>query len=226
MNRGNVNSIKVGMVEDHVLFRNSLSTTLNTFDNCEVVLEASNGQEMIQKFSNSNTEIPDIILLDLNMPIMDGFETANWLKKHYPNVSILMLTMYDSELTLIRLLQAGVKGFIKKDIEIAELKFAIAALQSSGYYYSNSTTGRLANLFRGSARDLSRFQNAILDSQQLEFLKLACSDLTYKEIAQKMGLSPRSIDGIRDQLFVKLDVKSRVGLAIVAIKNGLINLYH
>jgi two-component system, NarL family, invasion response regulator UvrY len=111
--------------------------------------------------------------------------------------------MYDSELSLIRLLQAGVKGFLKKDIHPEELKFAIQSVVQSGYYYSNHTTGRLVNLFRNGPDGSNALQKATLSPQELEFLKLACSDLTYKEVVQQMGLNPRSVDTLRDQLFVK-----------------------
>ena len=125
-------------------------------------------------------------------------------------------------MSLIRLLQTGVKGFLKKDIHPSELKFAISSVVQSGYYYSNHTTGKLVNLFRNNKEGNMNLQNALLSEQEVSFMKLACSDLTYKEIAEKMELNPRSIDTLRDHLFVKLDVKSRVGLAMMAIKNGIV----
>jgi DNA-binding NarL/FixJ family response regulator len=156
------------------------------------------------------------------MPEMDGFETAKYLQNNYPEVHVLMLTMYDAELSLIRLLQSGVKGFLKKDVNPAELKFAIHSVMQTGYYYSNYTTGKLVNLFRQTNSGKTNLQNALLTEQELQFLKLICSDLTYKEVAQKMSLNPRTVDNLRDQLFTKLDVKSRVGLAMVAIRNGIV----
>jgi len=156
--------------------------------------------------------------LTLNFILSPGDNTRS------PSGNVLMLTMYDSELSLIRLLQAGVKGFLKKDIHPSELKFAIHSVMNAGYYYSNHTAGKLANLFRSTDEKKNFLQNMMLSEQELQFLKLACSDLTYKEIAQKMSLNPRSVDNLRDQLFIKLDVKSRVGLAMVAIKNGIVTL--
>ena len=144
------------------------------------------------------------------------------MQANYPQVHVLMLTMYDSELSMIRLLQAGVKGFLKKDIHPSELKFAIHSVMQSGYYYSNHTTGKLVNLFRNSLDGNINIQNAMLSHPELQFLKLACTDLTYKEIAQQMKLNPRSVDTLRNQLFTKLNVKSRVGLAMVAIKQGVV----
>ena len=213
--------IKIAMVDDHVLLRNALANLIDSFDNCKVVLQCSGGEELTRKLAKNN--FPDLVLLDLNMPDMNGFETATWIKIHFPQIHVLMLTMYDSELTLIRLLQAGVKGFLKKDVEPIELKFAITSVMNVGYYYSTQTAGRLANLFRNNAKDNSRLQNSTLSELEMNFLRLICTDLTYKEIALKMKLSPRSIDSLRDQLFIKLDVKSRVGLAMIAIRNGLIS---
>jgi DNA-binding NarL/FixJ family response regulator len=125
--------------------------------------------------------------MDLNMPEMDGFETAQWLQQNFPKIYVLMLTMFDSELSLIRLLQTGVRGFLKKDIHPSELKFAIQSVMQSGYYYSNNTTGRLVNLFKNKHDGSMPLNNMVLSDQEVQFLKLACSDLTYKEIAQKLG---------------------------------------
>ncbi|HEY2722325.1 MAG TPA: response regulator transcription factor [Chitinophagaceae bacterium] len=212
--------IKVALADDHVLLRNALASLIDNFGDCRVVNQSNDGKELIESLKNG--AIPDVIILDLNMPEMDGYESAKFIQKNFPQVHVLMLTMYDSELSLIRLLQAGVKGFLKKDIHPSELKFAIHSVVNTGYYYSNSTTNKLANLFRSGNEKRSSLQNTMLTEQELEFLKLTSSDLTYKEIAQKMNLNPRSVDNLRDQLFIKLDVKSRVGLAMVAIKNGIV----
>lgn len=212
--------IKVALADDHVLLRNALAQLIDGFGNCKTIHQSGNGLELTGHIKNGN--IPDVVLLDLNMPGMDGFETADWLHSNCPQVFVLMLTMYDSELSLIRLLQSGVRGFLKKDIHPAELKLAIQTVMQTGYYYSNHTTGRIINLFKKDDSGGSGLQKAMLTSQELEFLKLACSDLTYKEIALQMHLNPRSVDTLRDQLFQKLDVKSRVGLAIVALKNGVV----
>jgi two-component system, NarL family, invasion response regulator UvrY len=213
--------IKVALADDHVLLRNALAALIDGFGDCRIVLQSGNGKELIAAVEGGL--IPDVAILDLNMPEMDGYETAQWLHRNYPQVHVLMLTMYDSELSLIRLLQAGVKGFLKKDIHPSELKFAILSVIQAGFYYSNQTTGKLVNLFRQSATGGNvNLQKAMLSDQEIGFLKLACSDLTYKEIAQKMNLNPRSIDTLRDQLFTRLDVRSRVGLAMIAIKHGIV----
>lgn len=214
--------IKVALADDHILLRNALAALIDSFEECKVINQSGNGKELIAAVANG--KVPDVVILDLNMPEMDGFETAEWLNKNFPKVHVLMLTMYDSELSLIRLLQTGVKGFLKKDIHPAELNSAIHSVMQSGFYYSNHITGKMANFFKSNESGTMYFHNLLLTEQELQFLKLTCTDLTYKEIAQKIGLNPRTIDTLRDHLFTKLDVKSRVGLAIVAIKNGIVTL--
>jgi len=218
----NSKKIRVALVDDHILLRNALANLIDSFENCQVIHQSENGKELLDKISQDN--IPDVVLLDLNMPVMNGFETANELQKKHSEIAVLMLTMYDSELTLIQLLQAGVKGFLKKDIHPSELNFALNSVVESGYYYSSHTTGKLVNLFRNNTDNGMNLYKSLLTEQEFEFLKYACTDLTYKEIAGKMGLNPRTIDSLRDQLFLKLDVKSRVGLAMIAIRHGIVNL--
>jgi DNA-binding NarL/FixJ family response regulator len=220
MNKNIETIIKVALADDHVLLRNALAQLIDGFGNCKTIHQSGNGKELTEHIKGGY--IPDVVLLDLNMPEMDGFETARWLQMHYPQIHVLMLTMYDSDLSLIRLLKSGVKGFLKKDIHPAELKNAIQTMVQTGYFYSNHTTGRIVNLFRQDNNGSSSLQKTMLSVQEIDFLKLACSDLTYKEIAMQLDLSPRAVDTLRDQLFQKLDVKSRVGLAMVALKNGVV----
>lgn len=211
--------IKVAMADDHILLRNALASLINNSGDCSVVFECSNGNELISKVKTGTH--PDVVILDLNMPEMDGHQTALYLQKNYPEIKILMLTMYDSELALIRLLKAGVKGFMKKDIHPTELMHAIQSVHTHGYYYSAQTSSKLASLFRDETTSQS-IDKILLSEIELEFLKHVCSELTYKEIAVELKMNPRAIDGMRDNLFTKLDVKSRVGLAMYAIKNGIV----
>ena len=215
-----MNKIKVTLVDDHVLLREALVNLVNTFEEFKVIASLNSGYELVNSLSDSVR--PNVILLDLNMPGMDGFETAKWLFKVHPEINILILTMYDSEIALIRLLQAGVKGFLKKDTHPNELRVALKAVSAGGYYYSQDTTGKLANLFQRDFENQHFVEKAILSEKEIEFLRLASTDKTYKEIASELKISPRAIDGYRDTLFEKLDVKSRVGLAIYAVKNGIV----
>jgi DNA-binding NarL/FixJ family response regulator len=213
---------KVLLADDHALLRDALATLINSFDDFHVIATASNGREVQSALTNGPQ--PDVILLDLNMPLMDGFETAKWLHDQHPGIGILILTMYDSEIALIRLLQSGVKGFLKKDTHPNELRTALKSVAEKGYYYSHDTTGKLANLFQRNTDNQNYIEKAMLTEKELEFLRLASTDLTYKEIAANLNISPRAIDGYRDTLFDKLDVKSRVGMAIYAVKNGIVTL--
>jgi DNA-binding NarL/FixJ family response regulator len=212
--------IKVALADDHVLLRTALASLINNFEDCSVIIQTSDGQKLIEQVKNGL--VPDVILLDLNMPEMDGLQTARWLQENYPDIHVLMLTMYDSELALIRLLQAGVKGFLKKDIHPSELHFAIQSVMQSGFYYSHSATGKLVNLFRQKSDTANPLAKSILTETEIRFLQLASTEMTYKEIAQKMELNPRAVDNLRDNLFEKLSVKSRVGLVMYAIRNGVV----
>lgn len=210
--------IRIAMADDHVLIRTALANLIDSFENCKVILQARTGQELVDQLQPDY--LPQIILLDLNMPEMDGFKTSAWFKDHHPHIHIIMLTMYDAEATMIRLLRNGVRGFLKKDVHPSELRYAIQSLMQFGYYYSHDTTGKLMNLFRNQGE--MALQKNVLSDQEVKFLELASSDKTYKEIAMELDLSPRAVDNLRDHLFNKLDVKSRVGLAMYAIKQGLV----
>jgi len=212
----------IALVDDHVLLRASLATVINEFDNCHVIIQASNGLDLISQLKNGL--IPELIILDLNMQQMDGYETAKWLFTNMPSVKILMLSMHNTEMSLLRMLQLGVKGFLKKDVHISELKTAIEAIMNAGYYYSYDVAGKIMSIFRKSGDSLELATKAVMNDNELTFLKLACTEDTYKEIAQKMKMNPRGIDNLRDHLFTKLDVKSRIGLAMYAVKQGLVTI--
>ena len=210
--------IKIALADDHILLRTALSAVINKTGKFFVVIEACNGNDLIAKIEAGN--VPDIILLDLNMPELDGYETAKWLQMNYPNIHIIMLTMYDTEPMMIRLLQAGVKGFLRKDTDSNELQSAILSVMKTGFYFTNNTTGRLVNLFSKS-QEHSMLMKSMLSEMETRFLRWVCTDLTYKEIAKEMHLNVRAIDNLRDNLFGKLEVKNRVGLVMYSIRHGI-----
>lgn len=209
---------QVLLVDDHVLLRDALANLINDFDEFKIAAVCSNGKEALTAIQKGAK--PALAILDLNMPEMDGYETAAWLQENHPEIKVLILTMYDSEIALIRLLKLGVRGFLKKDIHPNEMRSALLSVADNGYYYSQNTTGKLASLF--NRNNGSNVEKAMLSELEIEFLRLASTDMTYKEMAQRMKLTPRAIDNHRNQLFEKLDVKSRVGLAIYAVKNGIV----
>lgn len=212
--------IKVALADDHLLLRTALTKIVNDFQNCKVILEVGNGVDLLQKLNEGVK--PDVLVLDLNMPGMNGYDVARQIVKDFPDIKILVLTMYDQEMALVRLLQVGVKGFLRKDIFPEELKKAIEAIADTGYYYSHDTTGRIINMFKKSNGKQMHFENNMLTDTEILFMKLSCTEKTYKEIALEMELNPRSVDNLRDNLFTRLNVKSRVGLAIFAVKNGIV----
>jgi len=213
--------IKIAMVDDHVLLRSALARFINSFENCSVIHQANNGKELIEKLNEG--ELLDMVLLDLNMPVMDGMETAAWLRNNHKDILTVMLTMYDSDIVLIRLLQLCVRGFLKKYIEPLELEFAIRSIYKNGYYYSMDTAQKLAGMFRNEPYLKPAMKQNMLEEKEITFLKLASSEFTYKEIAVQMEMTVRNVDSIRDGLFTKLNIKSRVGLAIFAIRNGIVS---
>lgn len=213
---------KIVLVDDHVLLRNGLAALVSSLG-YTVLYECSNGKQLIEKLSKDNE--PDLVLMDINMPELDGFETTLWLKKHYPLVNVLALSMYDNESSIIRMIKNGARGYILKDTDPAELTQAISSVISKGFYYSDLVSGRLVRAIRDDEDDEYDNQKAVLhlNEKEIEFLKYAATEMTYKEIAQQMHLSPRTIDGYRDQLFQKLNVVSRVGLVLFAVKNGIVH---
>lgn len=216
-----INTYKIILADDHILLRDALAKLIAGFTEFTVVAKAADGREVIEAINNGSQA--DIVLMDLNMPNLDGYETAKWLAKEHPKIKVVILTMYDSEIALIRLLQAGVNGFLKKDIHPAELQNALLTVAGGDYYYSNHTTVKIASLFRNNTDNRLAIEKALLNETEIDFLRFASTDMTYKEIAETMKMTPRNIDNYRDNLFTKLGVKSRVGLAIYAIKHGIVN---
>ena len=209
------------LTDDHTLLRNGLAGLLTSLGHI-VLFEADNGKDLISKLNSTN--IPDILMLDINMPEMDGYETARWIKNHYPKVKILALSMYDNENAVIGMLKCGVNGYILKDSDPSILRDAISALVEKDFYYSDHVSGKLIHAIRQQQEGNIDNKLHNLNGREKEFLKYTCSEMTYKEIAEKMFVSPRTIDGYRDTLFEKLQLKTRVGLVIYAIRNGLVDI--
>jgi DNA-binding NarL/FixJ family response regulator len=210
------------LVDDHSLLRNGLASLVESLGNT-VLFEADDGKEFIEKLDTNN--LPHLVLMDINMPEMDGFETTQWLKQNHPQVHVLALSMYDNETSIIRMLKCGAKGYILKDSEPAELKLAIEDIISKGFYYSDLVSGKLMHAINKMDDETDDLKSLVpLNDRETTFLKYTCTEMTYREIADKMFVSPRTIDGYRDALFEKLKLKTRVGLVMYAIKNGIVNI--
>ncbi|MDY7396409.1 response regulator transcription factor [Aureibaculum sp. 2210JD6-5] len=204
----------IAIIDDHLLFAQSLKSLINTFEDFEVTQHALNGKIFIDDLKKKS-KLPDIALMDLNMPIMDGLETTLFLRENYPSIKVLALSMDDEERSILKMIKNGAKGYLLKDIHPNILKEALNSLINEGYYHSKRVSDSLVHsLHPDTEKEIKLLE------RELEFLKLASTEMTYKEIADVMNLSPKTIDGYREQLFKKLEVKNRIGLVVYALKNG------
>jgi two-component system invasion response regulator UvrY len=210
--------IQVAIADDHTLLRKALAKLVASFDEYTVMFEADNGKEIKKKINEHL--VPDLVLLDVNMPEMDGFETAAWLNKNYPKIKVLALSMFSDERTIIRMLRQGARGYVMKNIDPEELKKALDSVMKKNFYLSEEISGKIIS---GLHKDADRVEEPpSLTQREKDFLRLICSEITYKDIAAKMFVSPRTVDEYRNSLFEKLKVKSRVGLVMYAMRNGLV----
>lgn len=206
----------IAIIDDHILIAKAIAGIIENFKQFEVLYECENGKELIEKFKvKKNT--PDVVLLDISMPIMDGFATAVWLTEHHPNVLIMALSMQDDEQSLIKMVKAGAKGYLLKNVHPTELEKALDSLVKYGTYFPEWAASKV---FKSLGKTTNSPNNLNITEREKEFLQYCTSEMGYKEIAEKMFCSPRTVESYRDSLFDKLDLKSRVGLAVFAIKNG------
>jgi DNA-binding NarL/FixJ family response regulator len=205
------------IVDDHVIFAQALTGLIETFGGFQIIYTCKNGIELTEKLKFEKN-IPDIVLMDVNMPMMNGFETMHWVNKNHPNIKVLALSLDENETSIIKMLKAGAKGYLLKDIEKTVLKKALTELVSNGFYYSRNVNQALLKSIHQQNAEVK------LKHNELKFLEHVCSEMTYKEIANSMCLSPKTIDGYRDTLFDKLNIKNRTGLVVYAIKNKIFTL--
>lgn len=211
-------TIKIAIVDDHKLVSKALENMISFNPNFEVIMNCFNGQDFLDELRTKKT-YPDVVLMDINMPIKNGIETTAEISKEFPNLKVIALTMEDNESTIIKMLKAGAKGYLLKDMSPDILFDAINIVHKKGIFYTDLLTQSLLKI-----KTEEKFMNSLNDTlkdRELEFIKLACSELTYREIADQMFLSPRTIDGYRDSVFIKLNVKTRVGIVLFAIKHNL-----
>ena len=202
------------IVDDHILIAKALRSILGNFNQFEVLYECENGRELQEKLKLKGN-VPHIVVLDISMPTMDGFETAKWLKETHPEVLVMVLSMQDDEQSLIKMVKFGAKGYLLKNVHPIELENALNNLIRIGYYYPEWATNKIFASLGNEVVDLTE--------REREFLRYSVTELNYKEISDKMFCSTRSVESYRDSLCEKLGLKSRVGLTVYAIKNGFDN---
>jgi len=208
--------ISIAIVDDHTLFRNGVNALMSEFEELHVVFEADNGKMMQQMLSRHT--LPQVILMDINMPEMDGYATTTWLKDNHPSIKVLALSMFEDDKAVINMIRCGASGYLLKESKPKELLEAIMTVVAKGVYINELVSGKLIRTMSGA--DVS----SELTAKEIEFLKLSCSELTYKEIAEKMFVSPRTVDNYRESLFAKLNLKSRTGLVLYAIQNEIFKI--
>ena len=208
--------ISIAIVDDHTLFRSGLANLLSEFDEIDVVFQATNGVDM-QKQIKLHPEVK-LILMDINMPLMDGYAATQFVKKEYPDVNVLALSMFEEEKAIIGMLKAGAGGYMLKESTPSDLVIAIKAVVDKGFYINEMVSGRLLfSLKHDNPKPL-------ITEKELTFLQHCSTELTYKEIADLMNISPRTVDNYRESLFAKLNIKTRTGLVVYGIKHGLIKI--
>lgn len=209
--------MKIGIVDDHQLFLKSLSLMLETLKDYEVVIEAVNGADLQQKMAVQR-HLPDIMLVDVNMPVMDGAATAAWLRDAHPSIRTVALSMNEKEPVIISMFKAGCCAYLLKDMHPATLTRALNQVYEKGYYNADLPQLDMRRLLKKAEKEI------VLTPKEAVFLKLACSEMTYKHIAGVMHITERTVDGYREALFHKFEVQSRIGLCLEAIRKGYAQL--
>jgi len=213
--------IRIAIADDYSIFRDGLRVGFNRDKNLEVIFEVSNGEELMRKLEDVQ---PDVILMDLKMPVMDGIEAMNLIRKKYAgDIKIIVLTMYDDVKFIIHLMENGANGYLLKNTDPKEIRKAIYSVYESGYYFNDIVTkALLKKLTLKSSAKLSLDQNIEFSERELDVLKMICDEKTATEIGTELFLSPRSVEGIRMRMIEKTGVRNTAGLVMFAIKNGVI----
>lgn len=212
--------IRYLIADDHKIFRQGVIFSLSDFENLESVGEAENGREVIDLIPDSR---PDVILMDLRMPEMDGIEATQYIHQHHPDIRVLVLSMYDDEKFVVHLMENGAAGYLLKNAEPDEIKTAIESAFSNGYYFTDMINRAMLKKIVTHKQFKPSFNNDIrLTDREMEVLQLICEEYTAPEIAQMIYLSPRTVEGIRSKLIEKIGVKNVAGLVMYAVRNGLV----
>lgn len=215
-----MSKIRIAIADDYKIFRDGLKVGLSADENLEVVFESDNGEDLLKALE---TDVPDVIIMDLKMPIMDGMEATKMVRKQHPSVKVLVVTMYEDDKFIIHLMENGANGYLLKNAEPDEIRKSIYAVHENGYYFNDLVNkALLKKLVLKNNLKPSFNQNVELTEREMEVLKLICEEKTAAEIAKEIYLSPRSVEGIRQRLIEKVGVRNTAGLVMFALKNGIV----
>jgi DNA-binding NarL/FixJ family response regulator len=216
----NKNKILIAIADDYKIFREGLKKCIANDDSLEVIIEADNGEELISAFEKT---VPDVVIMDLKMPVMNGMEATQIIRKKFPAVKVLVVTMYEDDRFIIHLMEIGANGYLLKNAEPDEIRKSIYAVHENGYYFNDLVNKAfLKKLVIKNNIKPSFNQNVEFSEREHEVLKLICEEKTAAEIAIETFLSPRSVEGIRQRLIEKVGVRNTAGLIMFAIKNGIV----
>jgi DNA-binding NarL/FixJ family response regulator len=216
-----MNTIKVGIADDHKIFRKGVILSLRQYTNITFVFEAENGEELLKELETTQ---PDVVLMDLRMPGKDGIETTKEVSKRYPDVKVLILTMFEDERFVSHLMENGANGYLLKNADPAEIKKAIMEVMARGYYLNNFVNRVLLKKSANKTKAIPSLNSEIVMSdKEKEVVRLLCMEYTAAEIAQKMEISPRTVESIKDRLMERFGLKNTAGLVFFAVKNNMID---
>lgn len=215
----NNKKILIAIADDYKIFREGLKKCIASDDSLEVIIEANNGEELISAFEKTT---PDVVIMDLKMPVMDGMEATQIIRARFPKVKVLVVTMYNEDKFIIHLMEIGANGYLLKNAEPDEIRRSIYAVYENGFYFNDLVSNALVKKLAIKDKINPSFnQNIELSQQELEVLKLICNEKTVEEIAKEIFLSPPLVENIRRQLIEKIGVRNTAGLVMYAIKNGI-----
>lgn len=214
--------INLAIADDHKIFRNGLKATLEDYPDFNLLIEASNGKELIGLLADHE---PDVILMDIKMPEMDGMQTTAYINQHFKNIKVLALSMHNEDKYIVDMMKAGASGYLLKNAEPEEIIEAIQTVHNKGFYFNEHLSVTLIKQLVGPGHaDNTGQQSVELNDREIEVLKLVCQECSNQEIADKIFLSVRTVEGYRARLFEKTGSKNLVGLVIFAIKRGIISV--
>lgn len=213
-------AIKIALVDDEILFRKGISFLLQREDNIEIIFEASNGEELISRLEDSEIR-PDIIIMDLKMPVLNGVEATKIIRKIYPDIKIIALTSYDTKSFVANMIQVGAVAYLIKNTTPKDLIHTINEVSRKGFYYSQTVLKTIQDTIISSKNNKCNLETGFLSPREIEILQLICQQKTTSEIADQLFLSPRTVEGHRNNLLLKTESRNIAGLVVYAIQNEI-----